>query len=72
MTDNDFEPTHDADSESVVPGSPARLRLDARLRAARSLRASLRHRPSSSLSYESATAGLGLRSDSSASHPSNK
>lgn len=34
-----------ADSEAVIPGSPARIRLDERLRAARTLRASLRRRP---------------------------
>lgn len=31
-----------ADSEAVIPGSPARFRIDERLRAARSIRASLR------------------------------
>lgn len=57
MSENDFDSTFSADSESVIPGSPARQRLDARLRSARSIRASLRPQPAP-LSYASASRGL--------------
>lgn len=47
MSEHDFDDALAAlaDSESVIPGSPARIRLDERLRAARTIRASLRRRP---------------------------